>query len=322
MRHGFILGLLICPAFRALAQAADAAETDSTGGLRAAVLLVVLFVIPLAIGIYFVRIRQLSRKSAPAAPKLDLAADEARLDKVAADLTRVEHAMARGENADLRNLLDYATRVETAARKKWALAKAGDTSARKKLAPTVADAVLAANQAVELARRLYGDEALAAMGERAGCFFCARPLANADSYRRLALKRGDTQAEVLACPDCAKQIDQGQAPTVRTGQDGRAHWSELPGYDPYAGRHGARTGWQDIPAGRFQPQRPLDEVARLAGGAALAAGAGAALAALPLLDLNAARDTALAQEALQASARRAAEERSESSSTNRFTDHS
>lgn len=322
MRHGFILGLLICPAFRALAQAGEVTESDNTGLLRAAVVLLVALVIPLAIGISFVRIRQLSRRLAPAAPKLDLAADEARLDKVAADLTRVEHTMARGENADLRSLLEYATRVETAARKKWALAKAGDTSARKKLAPAVADAVLAADQAVELAQRLYGDEAFAATGERAGCFFCARPLANADSYLRLALKRGDAQADVLACPDCAKQAEQGQAPTVRTVKDGRTHWSELPDYDPYAGRHGARTGWQDIPAGRFQPQRPLAEVAHLAGGAALAAGAGAALAALPLLDLDAARDTALAQEALQASARRAAEQRSETSSTRHFTDHS
>jgi hypothetical protein len=107
---------------------------------------------------------------------------------------------------------------------------------------------------------------------------------------------------------------------VRTGPDWQTHWSELPDYDPYARRHAGIGECRDVPAWRYQPRRPLGEIASLAGGGALGllAGAGTAMAATALLDLDTARESGLAHEALQASAKRATEQRRES----RLSDHS
>lgn len=249
-----------------------------------------------------------------------LAAEETRLAALASQLIRVEHALRLGEHADLRSQLEYATRSEAAARHALAQARQGDRSARAKLARSLDDAGQAAQQATDLATRLYGERAFAAAGDKVGCFFCARPLANPETRQVLAMQRGSSRDEVLACPDCTARAGRGEAPAVRTGPDGQTHWSELPDYDPYVRRHADLGDCRDVPAWRYQPQRPLGEIARLAGGTALGllAGAGTAMAAAALLDLDTAREAGLAHEALQASAKRAAEQRSEA----RLSDHS
>lgn len=244
-----------------------------------------------------------------------------RLDKIAAQLVRVEHAMRLGENPDLRNQLEYATRQEGEARR--VLREASDKNAKAlgKLAASVDSAATAAADADKLASELYGANAFSGQGDAAGCFFCARPLANPEVRHSVSMKRGDQLQEVLCCPECAAQAGRGEAPGVRTGADERSHWREQAGFDPYASRHGHLADGRRIPVWQLQPSRPLAEVARAASGGLLAGAgllaAGAAGAVPLLLDLDAARQAALAREALKASAHQASSDRSTS-----FSDHS
>lgn len=252
-----------------------------------------------------------------------------RLDAAALQLVRVEHSLRLGENADLRSLLDHASRAESALRAHLDAALDGNTDAFRRAGKTVADLESASQRALALAKSLHGEVALAGQGERIGCYFCARPLANADYRQRVLIKRGASQAEVVACPPCAAAAASGQAPAVLTDEEGKRHWSELPGFDPYTARHATNGQTQRLPAWRFAPQRSFGELALLAGGAALAGGAltsafrsgpaNAANAAEPLLDLDAAAESGRAQEAARASAQRAAEQKSERSS---LSDHS
>jgi len=96
----------------------------------------------------------------------------------------------------------------------------------------------------------------------------------------------------------------------------------LAGFDPYVARHSASQQTIRTQGWKFAQQRSAGELALIAGGAALAGGAAAALlpesqAAGTLLDLDMARENALAQEAVRASAQHAAGQRRES-----FSDHS
>lgn len=244
-----------------------------------------------------------------------LAAEESKLTDAAIRLTRVEHAMRLGENTDLRNLLEHATRNEQAAWKALEKVRNGDRSAFGQLQRTATEAANASQRAVDLATQLYGDQAFAGQGERIGCFFCARPLANPDYRRRVTLKRGDSQDEVIACPECAALTERGQSPTIRTGDDGRTHWSELPDYDPYAMRHGETSRMRQVEAWRYEPQQPMSHLSQLAAGGALLgvgalAGAGVAYAASRFFDLDAARQTGLEHDALSEAARQATRRRS------------
>ena len=246
---------------------------------------------------------------------------------VSSRLVQVEHALRLGENADLRSRLDHATRQEATVRACLDAALRGDPHALRKAGRTMVELESDTQSAVDLAIQLHGDQAFAGSGDKIACYFCARPLANADFRQPVAMKRGDAKAEVIACPNCAQTAAQGEAPAILAAADGSTHWSEVPGFDPYAARHGASDNTQRIPAWRFAPQRSLGELALLAGGAALAGGAiaamlrpGQAAAAEPLLDLDAAKEAGLAQAAARATAKRATEQRSDSNSS--FSDHS
>ncbi len=245
------------------------------------------------------------------------------LDKAAAQLVQIEHALRLGEHADLRSQLDHATRLEQSIRKQLHLAAAGDAKALRKAKGSLVELERSATRAGELASSVYDAQAFAGQGERVACYFCARPLANADYRRLVAMKQADTTENVVSCPACAAVAAQGQAPSVLTGTDGRTHWSELSGFNPYTARHAAVEQTQRIPAWKFTPQRSFGELALLAGGAALAGGALASMlrpeaeAESSLLDLDAAREAGLAQEAVRASAQHAAGQQRES-----FSDHS
>lgn len=106
-----------------------------------------------------------------------LDAEEQRLHALGAQLARIEHAMRLGEHADLRSQLEYATRLEAAARQALAQARHGDQPARAKFAQSLREAEEGARRAADLATRLYGERAFAEAGDKVGCFFSARQLA-------------------------------------------------------------------------------------------------------------------------------------------------
>jgi len=263
-------------------------------------------------------VRRLTRKPSdqaqpkPSAGKFDpqqLAAEESKLADVAIRLTRVEHAMRLGEHPDLRNLLEHATRNEQAAWKALSKVRNGDRAAFGQLQRTASEAAAASQRAVDLATQIYGDQAFIGQGERIGCFFCARPLANPNYRHRLTIKSGTGQDEVITCPDCAAQAERGESPTIRTGDDGHAHWSEIPNYDPYAMRHG-EPHLRQVEAWRYEPQQPMSSLSQLATGGALLgagalAGAGLAAAVSSIFDLDAARQSGLSHEAMGEAARQA-----------------
>jgi tetratricopeptide (TPR) repeat protein len=252
-----------------------------------------------------------SARVAPLSPQRS-AELEAWLERVSNSLVTVEHALRLEEDADLRALLNQATMAEPRARDELDRARQG------KAQPASVEAqVRAAEQgttaARERARALFGDRAFIPEGERLGCYFCARPLANSTYRAQVPLKRGAETTPVLACPPCANMATAGQVPQVkvRVTQDGRTlHWSELDGYEPYIHRHKPYPGASMVPAWNFTPQRSLAEVAAMAAGGAVAGGV-AAYAVSQLLDLDGAREAAAAQAATQAAARRASERRQE-----------
>ncbi|MBN1206892.1 MAG: hypothetical protein JXB05_18555 [Myxococcaceae bacterium] len=241
----------------------------------------------------------------------DLSPLEQRLEQVASSLVSVEHALRLEEDADLRAMLNQATMAEQRARDELAGARQG----RSKIAQVLASVDAAeegAKAAMERARSLFGDKAFLPEGERVGCYFCARPLANPSFRKQVPLKRGAEITHVLACPPCANMASAGQPPPVkvRVAQGRATHWSELGGYDPYAHRHKPYPGTRMVPAWDFTPQRSLAEVAAIAAGGALVGGV-AAYAVSELLDLDGAREAAAAQAATQAAARQASQHREE-----------
>jgi hypothetical protein len=254
-----------------------------------------------------------------------VAAIARRLDAAAQQLVLVEHALRFGEHADLRSRLDHATQLEQDLRARLAAAREGDVTEFRTAGWAIGKLEESSRGAADLAQQVFGPAALAAGGERVACYFCARPLANADYRRTVAVKRGDARASVVSCPGCASRSAQGEAPEVLVAGDGKTHWSEIPGFDPYATRHSALDGVRRIAAWRYVPQRSFAELAMLAGGSALAGGALAAMlgpdqsaADEALLDLDAAQEAGLARQAARAAAKQAQAQRGEQSST----DHS
>jgi tetratricopeptide (TPR) repeat protein len=248
----------------------------------------------------------------PAMRSVDMSPLVQRMERVANALTSVEHALRLEEDAELRALLNQATMAALRARDELAKAHVG------KVPPEAAEVPLRAAEegsraAVERARTLFGDKAFAPEGERVGCYFCARPLANASFRMQVPLKRGENVTPVLACPPCANMAAAGQPPPVKVRIEGNgrmAHWSELGGFDPYTHRHTVYPGTRNVPAWDFAAQRSLAEVAAIAAGGA-AIGGLAAYGVSQLLDLDSAQEAAAAQAATQAAARKAGEQREE-----------
>ncbi len=278
-------------------------------------------VLAIIAGVLIVRRRRRQRVAAhasKAALKIDpqlLRAFSARLDALRERLVPIEHAMRFGEDADLRRELECATDLELAVARSLAVPGADGMSASR-LAARLDEAEALAAGARQRALAGFGPHALEGQGERVGCWFCARPLANAEFRRRLPLTVGGRTSEVLACPPCAEQAARGIAPELRGRGEGAGfqHWSEDGNFDPYAERH--RPSTRQVPSWDFRPAQGIAPIARLAAGGALAAAGTAAV--VSLLDLDAARETGLAQQAASAAARHARNERSDSI----FRDHS
>ena len=237
-------------------------------------------------------------------------------------LIQVEHALRTREDADLRAQLNQATQSEQRARQ--ALERAEKNLATSAPVKGLVDDV---HQHAELAlghaRELFGEQALLPKGERVGCYFCARPLANPDFRRRVPIKRRAQVHEVLACPPCANMAAAGQPPpvTVQRRPKGRIlHWSELPDYDPYTHRHQPLPDMGTALAWEKTSLRPLGEVAALAAGG-LATGLAAYGVSL-LLDLDSVSEEVAAHAAAQAATQAAAKKASESRENRDWKDHS
>lgn len=248
---------------------------------------------------------------------LAIATAREKLQGIGEQLIPVEHAMRLGEHADLRSLLEHATLLEAAARQALEEAEQGDAAALRKAQQHITEAGSNATQASELATRLYGDKAFAVQGERIGCFFCARPLANAEVRQPVGMKRGAETDTVISCPDCAAQAARGEAPRIRTGQGQQAHWSDEADFDPYRARHSDGPA-RRVPVQDFRPMQPVSQLAQQAGGAAMLgvgalAGAGAAMAASHFLDLDALKASEQTQDAARETASRMRERNSSSS---------
>lgn len=246
-----------------------------------------------------------------------------RLQAVANQLIQVEHALRLGEHPDVRSQLEHATGLERSVQKQIELMRQGNEKALRRIDLALGELERSAGRAKNLAVTSYGAKAFAGHGDRVACYFCAKPLANAHYRQQVVMKQADAVVSVLSCPPCAAVAAQGRAPQVLTDADGRTHWSELPGFDPYTARHTANVPTARTPSWKFAQQRSMAELSLIAGGAALAGGAIAAMAspdaqaASALLDLDAARESGLAQEAATAAAKHAAGQRRE-----QFSDHS
>jgi hypothetical protein len=254
---------------------------------------------------------------------VDVSPLDQRMEQVANTLVSVEHALRLEEDADLRALLNQATMAEQRARDELAKARGGKVSAET-AAVSVTAAENASKSAHERAQTLFGDRAFLPEGERVGCYFCARPLANASFRTQVPLKRGSDVTPVLACPPCANMAAAGKPPPVKVlmaGGGRMAHWSEADGFDPYTHRHKAHPGIRNVPAWDFAPQRSLAEVAAIAAGGAALTGL-AAYGVSQLLDLDSAQEAAEAQAAAQAATQAAARKASEQKEERDWRDHS
>lgn len=263
------------------AAAAKALPSPTTGSARQRSLAGVVFSIAAALGLVLaaanlLRLRRRRRARPPLGPVRlythsgdQLYVRTARLHGVGDRWIALEHAMRFGEDEELRALLDEGTAAEQKARLAVSRAYRGELDL-----PAV-DALLEgterlASKAEKRVRRLYGPAALRGAAERVGCWFCARPLANADYRRPVSLCRGKEAAIILACPACAEQVERGEPPEVRIIHNGgrMLHWSELPGYDPYTHRHRDLPGVVTIPSGCLEAERPLAYLAAAAAGEA------------------------------------------------------
>ncbi len=246
-----------------------------------------------------------------------------RLQAVANQLIQVEHSLRLGEHPDVRSQLEHATGLERSVQKQIELMRQGNEKALRRIDLALGELERSAGRAKNIAAGFYGAKAFAEHGEGVACYFCAKPLANAQYRQSVVMKQADAVVNVVSCPPCAAMAAQGRSPQVLTGSDGRTHWSELPGFDPYAARHAADAPTARTPSWKFAQQRSMAELGLIAGGAALAGGAIAAMlspdvpAVGTLLDLDVARENALTQEAATASARHAAGQARE-----QFSDHS
>ncbi len=275
---------------------AESRSTDGTDGIVIDAVLCMALPLMLAAGLFFllrVVVRGAAfaattrhwRQSQPSNHSVEVSSLDKRLHRVAIVLTSVEHALRLEEDSELREMLDQSTLSEQRARDEVDKARAGKVSL-----PVAAAQVHAAEESMgvteERARELFGDNAFLDEGARVGCFFCARPLANASYRRQVPLKRGSDITPVVACPPCAELAAAGQpSPILVRMEMGERmlHWSELERYDPYHRRHEPYPGVRTVPAWDLASQLSLSELAaRAAGGQGeLAADEGC-----PVLDLD------------------------------------
>ncbi|XXF78865.1 hypothetical protein P2318_03640 [Myxococcaceae bacterium GXIMD 01537] len=261
-------------------------------------------------------------------PVLGLEELGVRLQHVSQRLVRVEHGMRLGEDEDARALLNQATQAEQRAYEAFERAREakGPISA-------VGPALQEAEQAVEAAEQrltaAFGAVAFSGEGEKVGCYFCARPLANSDFRVQVPVKAGETVNTVLACRPCGNIAGSGQAPPTKVLNEGGAvrHWSEVPGFDPYLHRHEPYHGSAMLPGEEFTSQRSYGELAAMAAGGAVLGGV-ATYAVSKLLDMDSARESSVARRAAQAAVRETRRSRdrdhhhSSSTSSSSWRDHS
>lgn len=276
--------------------------------------LILIFGIVLTSALLFIQSRRRPATTKGVAPEIL----RQKIDAAARPLVGVEHSLRFAENIDVRSRLERATRLEHGLRQRL-----GDTGygAAGDIDGELAALAEAVRSAEDCARQVFGPNALSPGGKRRACYFCARPLANAEICRVVQVKRGESRDSVASCLDCASRAARGESLEILESADGKSHWTEVADFDPYAARHAGLPGMRRVPAWRHAPQRSLRELALLAAGSTLAGGA-LAMALRPeasgemepLLDLDAARDIGLAQEATRAAAKRAGAQRNESSS--------
>lgn len=234
---------------------------------------------------------------------------EQSLEPAALALARCEHALSAGEDGDARALVDRAAASLRVVRQGLHGARRGEVSTDE-LAGALARAVEMTRAAEARLRAVRGPAFDAAQGPRSGCFFCARPLATAESRHPLTLRYQSLREPVIACAHCARQVEAGQAPQVIAVQDGAElkHWSLIESFDPYVHAHQPYPGSREISVwslpGLGSPRLGLGALA--AGAAAMAAG----FAAAKLLDLDAVQRAEAASEAARAAAESAASRRS------------
>jgi hypothetical protein len=245
----------------------------------------------------------------------DLESRGTRLVHLSDTLIRVEHALRLGEDDDTRALLNRATAAEQRAFEGLARAREGKGQMGA-VDAALAEAEGLARQAEARAQAAFGPLAFSGDGERVGCYFCARPLANSDFRVQVPLKRGSSVDTVLACRPCSNLVAAGQSPEVKVIQEGgrTLHWSEVPDYDPYIHQHRRYLGSRAVPAYDFTPERSVGELAVMAAGGAVVGGL-AVYGISKLLDLDSAREAEAARAAAEAAAMSASQERDAFSSS-------
>lgn len=217
--------------------------------------------------------------------------------KHAERLTRLEHALSLGEDADARAHVDRASNNLKLARTELKKLRdgGGNAQAAESALTRAGESIAAADARLT---GLYGAAVDTAQGEKVGCFFCARPLPTPESRHAVTLKQGGQDTTVVVCATCARNAAAGQAPKTLT-VNGK-HWSQVPGFDPYVHSHAPFGGATEQPAWTLGP---LGTLAAVAGGAAVAGLAGRALASVLDLDgLKASSRSSFASQAAAASA--------------------
>ncbi|MFZ5439058.1 MAG: tetratricopeptide repeat protein [Myxococcota bacterium] len=251
----------------------------------------------------------------PPRPRVDVTPYRAALQQAGPRLGRLEHAMSLGEDPEARPHLDRAATNFQYLRRLLR----GDADAKD-----LAGAKLRLEEALDLAeqrlRARHGAAFDVALGPKAGCFFCARPLPTPESRQSLTLKVRGQPTEVSACLPCARRAQSNDAPKVTmvdTGQ-GEAHWATVSGLDPYTFAYSEQGNAKEVPLGALsRGGADVSHLAMLAG----AGFGGAALGAVAarVLDVDALAEAEAASAAAAAAARSAAARRSASSS---WSDHS
>ncbi len=228
------------------------------------------------------------------------------LARLGPKLTRLEHVMSLGEDAEARGQLDRASAHFQQARRGIALARSPGTPAD--LAAAVQRSEAAADQAQARLQALHGAAFDVARGPAAGCFFCARPLPTPESAQRLTLQQGAREHAVVTCASCARKVGPHQAPPVTLLQNGE-HWAKQ-GLDPYTFFYSGTAPFTEAPLSSLRRTgADLSSLAQLAGAVALGAVGAAVISRV--VDLDALVEADAASVAAAAAARSASSRRSD-----------
>lgn len=250
-------------------------------------------------------------------PPVDRTPYQQLLQQLGPRLGRLEHAMSLGEDPEARPHLDRAcTNFQFLRRLLRTEAPLKDLAGAKL---RLEEALAAAEDRL---RARHGAAFDVAIGPKAGCFFCARPLPTPESRQALTLKVRGQPTEVSACLPCARLAQSNNAPKVTmvdTGQ-GEAHWATVSGIDPYTFAYSVQPNAREVPLGTLsRSDADVPHLALLAGAALGGAALGAVVSRV--LDVDGLAEAEAASAAAEAAARAAASRRSESSSSS-WRDHS